>query len=196
MLLVGEQSYIWQPQQQKKQESVSPSTTASTTYMTRNATVSSSAVAQPPRTERPDDTRFHRSPAASLDGAPLSFHRRPSAYSRGTRRRSHPCHSAARGFLFSLPSTSAAPACGAVPCPASSTGAYILRRQPLRCRTANAGAPAPARGETAGGVSISAAMAVAVGGSGRKAKVLFCWRGSWDRGGDVRCGAVRRRGWQ
>lgn len=106
---------MWQPQQRKKQESARPSTTASTTYMTRKVTSSSAADAEPARRLRDGSAgiRFHRNdrdsddaslryddgPAApppptasAAPGAPARvFHRRlRGRYSRGTSRRSHP----------------------------------------------------------------------------------------------------------
>ena len=115
---------MWQPQQRKKQESARPSTTASTTYMTRKATSSSAADAEPARRLRDGSAgmRFHRndrdSDDASLrydDGpaapppfaasaappglAPRVFHRRlRGRYSLGTSRRSHPRRVAAPAF--------------------------------------------------------------------------------------------------
>jgi hypothetical protein len=101
------QAQRWQPQQRKKQERPRPSTTASTTYMTRNVTASTTAEAEPLfrlREESPG-SRFHRSERdsddASLDGArtpgeaavprSLLFQRPVLGRwdSRGTSRRSH-----------------------------------------------------------------------------------------------------------
>lgn len=101
---------MWQPQQRKKQESARPSTTASTTYMTRKATSSSAADADPARRLRDGSAgiRFHRSDRDSDDAslryddgpaatppspsvAGRAFHRRlRGRYSRVTSRRSHP----------------------------------------------------------------------------------------------------------